>query len=120
VVLGAERPQLAGHQLEIEAREIDEIPDGEREELALIYEAKGLEPAQARELAARADRRPLDRAHHLPVRDLERLDVASNQFACRIAAVSRADASACWISSRKAGANSHAGRASDRPCVPRR
>jgi hypothetical protein len=72
VGLGAEPPQLAGHQLEIEAREIDEIPDGEREELALIYE------------------------------------------------VSRADASACWISSRKAGANSHAGRASDRPCVPRR
>jgi VIT1/CCC1 family predicted Fe2+/Mn2+ transporter len=45
--------ELAGHQLEIEAREIDEIPEEEREELALIYEAKGLEPAQARELAAR-------------------------------------------------------------------
>jgi VIT1/CCC1 family predicted Fe2+/Mn2+ transporter len=50
--------ELAGHQLEIEARELDEIPDEEREELALIYEAKGLDPAQARELAARqiADR----------------------------------------------------------------
>jgi VIT1/CCC1 family predicted Fe2+/Mn2+ transporter len=50
--------ELAGHQLEIEAREIEEIPDEEREELALIYEAKGLEPGQARELAARqiADR----------------------------------------------------------------
>ena len=50
--------ELAGHQLEIEAREIDEIPEEEREELALIYEAKGLDPAQARELAARqiADR----------------------------------------------------------------
>jgi VIT1/CCC1 family predicted Fe2+/Mn2+ transporter len=50
--------ELAGHQLEIEAREIDEIPEEEREELALIYEAKGLNPAQARELAARqiADR----------------------------------------------------------------
>ena len=50
--------ELAGHQLEIEAREIDEIPDEEREELALIYEAKGLDAAQARELAARqiADR----------------------------------------------------------------
>ena len=34
--------ELAGHQLEIEAREIEEIPDEEREELALIYEAKGL------------------------------------------------------------------------------
>jgi VIT1/CCC1 family predicted Fe2+/Mn2+ transporter len=50
--------ELAGHQLEIEAREIDEIPDEEREELALIYEAKGLDAAQARKLAARqmADR----------------------------------------------------------------
>jgi vacuolar iron transporter family protein len=50
--------ELAGHQLDIEARELDEIPDEEREELALIYEAKGLDAAQARELAARqiADR----------------------------------------------------------------
>ena len=50
--------ELAGHQLEIEARELEEIPDEEREELALIYEAKGLDAAQARELAARqmADR----------------------------------------------------------------
>ncbi|HEX6026163.1 MAG TPA: VIT1/CCC1 family protein [Solirubrobacter sp.] len=50
--------ELAGHQLEIEARELEEIPDEEREELALIYEAKGLASDQARELAARqiADR----------------------------------------------------------------
>ena len=50
--------ELAGHQMEIEAREIDEIPDEEREELALIYEAKGLGSAEARALAARqiADR----------------------------------------------------------------
>jgi VIT1/CCC1 family predicted Fe2+/Mn2+ transporter len=50
--------ELAGRQLEIEAREIEEIPDEEREELALIYEAKGMPAAQARELATRqiADR----------------------------------------------------------------
>jgi VIT1/CCC1 family predicted Fe2+/Mn2+ transporter len=50
--------ELAGHQIEIEAREIEEIPDEEREELALIYEAKGLDAQHARELAARqiADR----------------------------------------------------------------
>jgi VIT1/CCC1 family predicted Fe2+/Mn2+ transporter len=50
--------ELAGHQLEIEAREIEEIPDEERQELALIYEAKGLDAEQARELATRqlADR----------------------------------------------------------------
>ena len=43
--------ELAGHQLEIEARELEEIPDEEREELALIYEAKGLSAEQARALA---------------------------------------------------------------------
>lgn len=50
--------ELAGHQLEIERREIEAIPDEEREELALIYEAKGLRVEQARALAARqiADR----------------------------------------------------------------
>jgi vacuolar iron transporter family protein len=50
--------ELAGHQLAIEAREIEEIPDEEREELALIYQAKGMAAEQARELAARqiADR----------------------------------------------------------------
>ena len=60
--------ELAGHQLEIEAREIEEIPDEEREELALIYEAKGL----ARRPGARArgapDRRPLDGARHARAR----------------------------------------------------
>ena len=45
--------ELAGRQLEIEAREIEEVPEEEQEELALIYEGKGLEPEQARELAAR-------------------------------------------------------------------
>jgi VIT1/CCC1 family predicted Fe2+/Mn2+ transporter len=50
--------ELAAHQIEIEARELDTIPDEEREELALIYEAKGLPSEQARDLAARqiADR----------------------------------------------------------------
>src|SRR5262245_21986060 len=45
--------ELAAHQLEIEALELEEIPDEEREELALIYEAKGLDSEQARALAAR-------------------------------------------------------------------
>jgi VIT1/CCC1 family predicted Fe2+/Mn2+ transporter len=50
--------ELAAHQIVIEARELDQIPDEEREELALIYEAKGLDAEHARELAARqiADR----------------------------------------------------------------
>jgi vacuolar iron transporter family protein len=45
--------ELAAHQLEIEATEIEEIPDEEREELALIYEAKGLGTEDAQALAAR-------------------------------------------------------------------
>jgi hypothetical protein len=50
--------ELAGHQLDIEARELQEIPDEEREELALIYEVRGLPSEQARALAERqsADR----------------------------------------------------------------
>jgi vacuolar iron transporter family protein len=50
--------ELAGHQIEIEAQELEQIPDEEREELALIYEAKGLPTEQARALAERqmADR----------------------------------------------------------------
>src|SRR4029079_13546121 len=49
--------ELAGHQLAIEAREIEEIPDEEREELALIYEAKGMDAEQERRLRARAHAR---------------------------------------------------------------
>jgi vacuolar iron transporter family protein len=45
--------ELASHQLEIEARELEQVPDEEREELALIYEAKGLDAAAARKLAER-------------------------------------------------------------------
>jgi vacuolar iron transporter family protein len=50
--------ELAGHQIAIEARELDEIPDEEQEELALIYQAKGMEAEPARRLAERqiADR----------------------------------------------------------------
>src|SRR5579883_1006140 len=40
-------------QIDAEARELREVPDEEREELALIYEAKGLAPEEARALAER-------------------------------------------------------------------
>ena len=40
--------ELSRHQLEIEAREIEAVPEEEREELALIYQAKGLGAEQAR------------------------------------------------------------------------
>lgn len=51
--------ELYERQVSIEEQEIAEVPDEEEEELALIYEAKGLPDDQARTLAARlmADRK---------------------------------------------------------------
>jgi vacuolar iron transporter family protein len=43
--------ELYQRQISIEARELAEDPEAEEEELALIYQAKGLPLAQARELA---------------------------------------------------------------------
>jgi vacuolar iron transporter family protein len=50
--------ELYGRQIAVERQEIEEIPEEEQEELALIYQAKGLGETQARELAKRimADR----------------------------------------------------------------
>jgi VIT1/CCC1 family predicted Fe2+/Mn2+ transporter len=45
--------ELYQRQISIEAREVQEVPDEEQEELALIYQSKGLSEAQARDLAAR-------------------------------------------------------------------
>jgi VIT1/CCC1 family predicted Fe2+/Mn2+ transporter len=44
--------ELYERQIAVEAEEIAEIPEEEEEELALIYQAKGLSEAQARQLAA--------------------------------------------------------------------
>ncbi len=40
-------------QIDVEAAELEDVPDEEKEELALIYQAKGLPEAQARALAER-------------------------------------------------------------------
>jgi vacuolar iron transporter family protein len=45
--------ELFGRQIAIEREELEQIPDEEREELALIYQAKGLPPEQAAALADR-------------------------------------------------------------------
>jgi VIT1/CCC1 family predicted Fe2+/Mn2+ transporter len=45
--------ELYGRQIAIERDELTEVPDEEAEELALIYEAKGMTQMQARELADR-------------------------------------------------------------------
>lgn len=51
--------ELYGRQIAVEAAELAAAPEEEGEELALIYEARGLPPDAARELAARllSDRR---------------------------------------------------------------
>jgi VIT1/CCC1 family predicted Fe2+/Mn2+ transporter len=45
--------ELYANQLEIEKRELDQIPEEETEELALIYQAKGIAPETARAMAQR-------------------------------------------------------------------
>jgi VIT1/CCC1 family predicted Fe2+/Mn2+ transporter len=45
--------ELYTRQISVEAAEIEVVPDEEEEELALIYQAKGLPEAQARAMAAR-------------------------------------------------------------------
>src|SRR5260221_13401849 len=45
--------ELYTHQIEVERQELADIPQEEQEELALIYQAKGVEPEAARQLAAR-------------------------------------------------------------------
>lgn len=45
--------ELYERQIRIERREVEEVPEEEEQELALIYQAKGLPEAQAQTLAAR-------------------------------------------------------------------
>jgi VIT1/CCC1 family predicted Fe2+/Mn2+ transporter len=45
--------ELYTHQIEVERQELAEVPEEEQEELALIYQAKGLEQEAARRLAER-------------------------------------------------------------------
>ena len=45
--------ELYGRQIEIERQELADVPQEEREELALIYQAKGLDAKAAEELAGR-------------------------------------------------------------------
>ncbi len=43
--------ELFAHQVRVEREELLTVPDEEEEELALIYQAKGLDPDQARQMA---------------------------------------------------------------------
>ena len=53
--------ELYAHQIDLEKQELESAPEGESNELALIYEAKGLPPDRAQELAPRADARQHNR-----------------------------------------------------------
>jgi VIT1/CCC1 family predicted Fe2+/Mn2+ transporter len=44
--------ELSENQMELEAEELEINPEGEQQEIALIYMAKGIPEAQAREMAA--------------------------------------------------------------------
>jgi VIT1/CCC1 family predicted Fe2+/Mn2+ transporter len=50
--------ELYQRQIDIERREIEEVPEEEAEELALIYQAKGLPEDQARDLATKVMSEP--------------------------------------------------------------
>ncbi len=50
--------EVHAHQIELERHELKLMPDLEAEELALMYEAKGLPPARAREMAHAVMRDP--------------------------------------------------------------
>jgi len=53
VAFGAEPRELYGKQIATEADELAQVPDEEKEELVLIYQAKGLSPDEARAMAER-------------------------------------------------------------------
>ena len=50
--------ELAERELRIEKSELDEAPEEEREELQLIYEAKGLSKSEAKELSTKMIKNP--------------------------------------------------------------
>jgi VIT1/CCC1 family predicted Fe2+/Mn2+ transporter len=53
MALGQQRRESYQQQIDREATELAEVPEEEKEELVLIYQAKGLEEPQARALADR-------------------------------------------------------------------
>jgi vacuolar iron transporter family protein len=50
--------ELFGHQLAVEREELQTVPEEEREELSLIYQAKGIDPETAQQLAERITGQP--------------------------------------------------------------
>lgn len=70
--------EVQAHQIEMERREMALMPDLEEEELALIYETKGLTPTQARETARTL---MLDPARALETQVREELNIQPAELA---------------------------------------
>ena len=51
--------EVYAHEIALEREEIRMMPEVEEEELALVYEAKGIEPARARQMAAQVMQDPV-------------------------------------------------------------
>jgi len=60
--------EVYAHEIAMEREEIRLMPEVEAEEMAILYEAKGIEPARAREMAAEVMKNP-DRALEEAVRE---------------------------------------------------
>lgn len=69
--------ELYGHQMDIEKAELESAPEEEAEELALIYQAKGIAPDEAKRLA---DRLISDPAHALDTLAREELGIDPDEL----------------------------------------
>lgn len=69
--------ELYTHQLEIEAEEIENAPEEEMEELALIYESRGIEPEKAMEMARQI---LSDKVHAIDVMAREELGIDPDEL----------------------------------------
>lgn len=69
--------EMYQHQLGVEERELEEVPEEEKEELALIYQAKGLDAESARRLA---DKLLSDKSTALDTLAREELSIDPNEL----------------------------------------
>ena len=53
MAIGQQRARVVSAQIDAEATELEQVPDEEKEELGLIYQAKGIPEDQAKALAER-------------------------------------------------------------------
>lgn len=78
--------ELSENQMQLEMDELESNPEGEEKELVLIYMSKGVEEAQAREMA-RSVMQDKDKAHEILVREELGIDAGELQGSAMEAAV---------------------------------